>query len=132
MHVADAVIPATGGHTRLWRRSSSHRDENYGDGMRLALEAGGRLMDIELVEFHPTGMVFPEEGGGHTRHRSRPRRRRTPVQWARRAFMERYDPVRLDLSSRDRVALANYTEIAEGRAGPHGGVYLDISHLGRE
>jgi succinate dehydrogenase / fumarate reductase flavoprotein subunit len=128
VHLADAVILATGGHTRLWRRSSSRRDENYGDGMRLALEAGCRLMDMELVQFHPTGMVFPEEAAG------------TLVTEAVRGeggrlfnalgerFMERYDPVRLELSSRDRVALANYTEIAEGRAGPHGGVYLDISH----
>jgi len=46
--------------------------------------------------------------------------------------MERYDPVRLELSSRDRVALANYTEIVEGRGGPHGGVFLDITHLGKE
>ena len=47
-------------------------------------------------------------------------------------FMERYDPDRLELGSRDRVALANYTEIAEGRGGPHGGVFLDITHRGRE
>jgi succinate dehydrogenase / fumarate reductase flavoprotein subunit len=46
-------------------------------------------------------------------------------------YMERYDPERLELSSRDRVALANYTEIVEGRAGPHGGVFLDISHRGK-
>jgi succinate dehydrogenase / fumarate reductase flavoprotein subunit len=42
--------------------------------------------------------------------------------------MERYDPQRMELSTRDRVALANYTEIAEGRGGPNGGVFLDISH----
>ena len=46
--------------------------------------------------------------------------------------MERYDPERLELSTRDRVALANYTEIAEGRGTEHGGVLLDISHLDRE
>jgi succinate dehydrogenase / fumarate reductase, flavoprotein subunit len=43
-------------------------------------------------------------------------------------FMERYDPQRMELSTRDRVALANYTEIIEGRAGPNGGIFLDISH----
>jgi succinate dehydrogenase / fumarate reductase flavoprotein subunit len=42
--------------------------------------------------------------------------------------MERYDPERLELSTRDRVALANYSEIVAGRGGPHGGVFLDISH----
>jgi succinate dehydrogenase / fumarate reductase flavoprotein subunit len=128
VHLADTVILATGGHTRIWRRSSSRRDENYGDGMRLALDAGCQLMDMELVQFHPTGMVFPEEAAG------------TLVTEAVRGeggrlynadgerFMERYDPERLELSSRDRVALANYTEITEGRGGPHGGVFLDISH----
>jgi len=132
VHLADAVILATGGHTRIWRRSSSRRDENYGDGMHLALDAGCRLMDMELVQFHPTGMVSPEEAAG------------TLVTEAVRGeggrlynalgerFMERYDPDRLELSTRDRVALANYTEIVEGRGGPHGGVFLDITHRGKD
>ena len=132
VHLADAVILATGGHTRIWRRSSSRRDENYGDGMRMALDAGCRLMDMELVQFHPTGMVYPEEAagilvteavrgeGGHLLNALGER------------YMERYDPIRLELSTRDRVALANYTEIIEGRAGPHGGVFLDISHRGKD
>jgi succinate dehydrogenase / fumarate reductase, flavoprotein subunit len=130
--VADAVVLAAGGHTRIWRRSSSRRDENTGDAMRLAAEAGCRLRDMELVQFHPTGMVYPEESAG------------TLVTEAVRGeggilrnalggrFMERYDPDRLELSTRDRVALANYTEIAEGRGTEHGGVLLDISHLERE
>jgi succinate dehydrogenase / fumarate reductase flavoprotein subunit len=130
--IADAVILAAGGHTRIWRRSSSRRDENTGDAMRLAAEAGCRLRDMELVQFHPTGMVFPEESAG------------TLVTEAVRGeggilrnaggerFMERYDPARLELSARDRVALANYTEIAEGRGTEHGGVLLDVSHLGRD
>ena len=130
--VADAVVLAAGGHTRIWRRSSSRRDENTGDAMRLAAEAGCRLRDMELVQFHPTGMVHPEESAG------------TLVTEAVRGeggilrnalgerFMERYDPERLELSTRDRVALANYTEIVEGRGTEHGGVLLDISHLDRE
>lgn len=125
---ADAVVLATGGHTRLWRRSSSRRDENYGEGMFLALEAGCRLMDMELVQFHPTGMLTPEEmagtlvteavrgEGGRLYNRNHER------------FMQRYDPERMELSARDRVALAIYTEIMEGRGGPNGGVFLDISH----
>src|SRR5215475_12663825 len=55
--LADAVVLCGGGHTRIWRRSSSRRDENFGEGMALALRAGCRLMDMELVQFHPTGMV---------------------------------------------------------------------------
>jgi succinate dehydrogenase / fumarate reductase flavoprotein subunit len=130
--VADAVVLCGGGHTRLWRRSSSRRDENFGDGMYLALQAGCRLMDMELVQFHPTGMVAPEDiagtlvteavrGEGGRLYNSDGER-----------FMSRYDPERMELSTRDRVALANYTEIHEGRGGPHGGVYLDISHRAKE
>jgi succinate dehydrogenase / fumarate reductase, flavoprotein subunit len=130
--VADAVVLAAGGHTRIWRRSSSRRDENTGDALRLAAGAGCRLRDMELVQFHPTGMVHPEESAG------------TLVTEAVRGeggilrnalgerFMEHYDPERLELSTRDRVALANYTEIAEGRGTEHGGVLLDISHLDRD
>lgn len=132
VYLADAVILATGGHTRLWRRSSSRRDENTGDGMYLALEAGVELADMELVQFHPTGMVAPENVAG------------TLVTEAVRGeggrlynalgerYMEKYDPERLELSTRDRVALANYTEIIEGRGGPNGGVFLDISHRSKE
>jgi succinate dehydrogenase / fumarate reductase, flavoprotein subunit len=128
VYLADAVILAAGGHTRLWRRSSSRRDENTGDGMYLALQAGCSLADMELVQFHPTGMVAPEDMAG------------TLVTEAVRGeggyllnnlgerFMERYDPERMELSTRDRVALANYTEIIEGRGGANGGVFLDISH----
>ena len=130
--LAEAVVLAAGGHTRIWRRSSSRRDENTGDGMYLALRAGCRLADMELVQFHPTGMVAPEEAAG------------TLVTEAVRGeggqlknalgerFMARYDPERMELSTRDRVALANYTEIAEGRGGPNGGVFLDISHIGKD
>jgi succinate dehydrogenase / fumarate reductase, flavoprotein subunit len=130
--LADAVVLAAGGHTRIWRRSSSRRDENTGDGMYLALRAGCRLQDMELVQFHPTGMVTPEEAagtlvteavrgeGGHLKNALGER------------FMVRYDPERMELSARDRVALANYTEIAEGRGGPNGGVFLDITHLGKD
>src|SRR5436305_52503 len=62
--LADAVILCTGGHTRLWRRSSSRRDENFGDGFGLLLEAGVELVDMELVQFHPTGVMWPEDVAG--------------------------------------------------------------------
>ena len=128
VHLADTVILATGGHTRLWRRSSSRRDENYGDGLRLALDAGCRLMDMELVQFHPTGMVHPEEAAGMLVTEAVRGEGGILRNALGERYMERYDPDRLELSSRDRVSLANYTEIAEGRGGPHGGVFLDISH----
>jgi succinate dehydrogenase / fumarate reductase flavoprotein subunit len=129
---ADAVVLATGGHTRIWRHTSSRRDENTGDSFRLAVEAGGRIRDPDLVQFHPSGLVEPEDASG------------TLVSEAARGeggilrnglgerFMERYDPERMELSTRDRVALASYTEIKAGRGTPHGGVWLDVSHLPRE
>lgn len=127
--LADAVVLATGGHTRLWRRSSSRRDENYGEGMALALQAGCRLSDMELVQFHPTGMVRPEDVAGTLVTEAVRGEGGRLVNALGERYMERYDPGRLELSTRDRVALANYTEIAEGRGGPNGGVFLDVSHL---
>ena len=129
---ADAVILAAGGHNRIWRRTSSRRDENTGDSFRLAVEAGARLRDPELVQFHPSGIIEPENAAG------------TLISEAARGeggilrnalgerFMERYDPERMELSTRDRVALAAYTEIQEGRGTEKGGVWLDLSHLPRE
>ena len=73
---ADAVILAAGGHTRIWRRTSSRRDENTGDSFRLAVEAGGRIRDPELVQFHPSGLIEPGERGRHAGLRGRPRRGR--------------------------------------------------------
>ena len=132
VYLADSVILAAGGHTRIWRRSSSRRDENTGDAMRLALQAGCHLADMEMVQFHPTGMVYPETlagtlvteavrgEGGHLINAEGER------------YMEKYDPERMELSTRDRVALANYTEILEGRGTKNNGVYLDVSHIGKD
>ena len=61
---ADAVILASGGHTRIWRHSSSRRDENTGDSFRLAIGAGARIRDAELVQFHPSGLIQPENAAG--------------------------------------------------------------------
>ena len=131
-YLADSVVLAAGGHTRIWRISSSRRDENTGDAMRLALQAGCQLGDMELVQFHPTGMVAPEElagtlvteavrgEGGHLLNSQGER------------YMYNYDPKRAELSTRDRVALANFTEIMEGRGTERGGVLLDISHKSKE
>jgi succinate dehydrogenase / fumarate reductase flavoprotein subunit len=130
--IADAVVLAAGGHTRIWRRSSSRRDENTGDAMRLAAEAGCRLRDMEFVQFHPTGMVFPEQSAGTLVTEAVRGEGGILRNAAGERFMERYDPERLELSTRDRVALAIYTEIAEGRGTEHGGVLLDISHLDRD
>src|SRR4029079_9392823 len=87
---------------------------------------------MELVQCHPTGMISPEESAG-TLVTEAVRGEGGILRNAKgERFMERYDPERLELSTRDRIALANYTEIAEGRGTPAGGVLLDISHLDRE
>ena len=123
---AKSVVVATGGIGKAWKITSNSW-EYTGDGMALAYGAGAELMDMEFVQFHPTGMVWPPgvQGilvteavrgeGGVLRNKLGQR------------FMEKYDPKKLDLSTRDVVARAIYTEVREGRGTEHGGVYLDIS-----
>lgn len=130
--LADAVILAAGGHTRIWRKSSSRRNENTGDGFYLGLKAGCTLKDMELVQFHPTGMVVPEEIAGTLVTEAVRGEGGYLVNGNGERFMKNYDAERLELSTRDRVAMANYTEIIEGRSTPNGGVFLDISHQSKE
>lgn len=126
---AKAIVIATGGIGKAYRITSNSW-EYTGDGHALAYEAGAELIDMEFVQFHPTGMVWPPgvqgilvteavRGEGGILRNARGER-----------FMERYDPERMELSTRDLVARAIYTEVKEGRGTPHGGVYLDISHRG--
>jgi len=124
---AKAVVIATGGIGKAWTVTSNSW-EYTGDGMALAYQAGAELMDMEFVQFHPTGMVWPPgvQGilvteavrgeGGILRNKLGER------------FMEKYDPKRMELSTRDVVARSIYTEVREGRGTEHGGAYLDISH----
>lgn len=124
---AKSVVMATGGIGKAWPITSNSW-EYTGDGMALAYDAGAELMDMEFVQFHPTGMVWPPgvQGilvteavrgeGGILRNKVGER------------FMERYDKQRMELSTRDVVARAIYTEVREGRGTEHGGAYLDISH----
>jgi succinate dehydrogenase / fumarate reductase flavoprotein subunit len=124
---AKSVVICTGGIGKAWKITSNSW-EYTGDGMALAFDVGADLMDMEFVQFHPTGMVWPPgvQGilvteavrgeGGVLRNKNGER------------FMERYDPKRLDLSTRDVVARSIYTEVREGRGTEHGGAFLDISH----
>ena len=132
VYLADSVIIAAGGHTRLWRKSSSRRNENTGDGFFLGLKAGCKLSDMEMVQFHPTGMVIPEEMAGTLVTEAVRGEGGKLVNSEGERFMKNYDSDRMELSTRDRVAMANYTEIVEGRGSPNGGVYLDISHKGKD
>jgi succinate dehydrogenase / fumarate reductase flavoprotein subunit len=124
---ARAILLATGGAGRIYRVTSNSW-ECTGDGVALAYEAGAQLQDCEMVQFHPTGMVWPPgvkgilvtEGvrgeGGVLKNKDGER------------FMEKYDPERMELSSRDVVARAINSEVLAGRGTPHGGAYLDITH----
>jgi succinate dehydrogenase / fumarate reductase, flavoprotein subunit len=124
---AKSIVLATGGIGKAYPITSNSW-EYTGDGMALAYEAGAELMDMEFVQFHPTGMVWPPgvQGllvteavrgeGGILRNKNGER------------FMEKHDPERMELSTRDVVARAIYTEVKEGRGTEHGGAYLDISH----
>lgn len=126
---ADSVILATGGHTRIWRHTSSRRHENTGDSFRLAVEAGARVRDPELVQFHPFGLIKPENAAGMLVSEAAHREGGVLLNNLGERFMTRYDAEQPDLPSRDRAALASYTEIKEGRGSQAGGVWLDLSHL---
>src|SRR5699024_11784890 len=100
---AQDVIRAAGGHNRTRRRTSPRRDENTGDSFRLAVEAGARLRDPELVQFHPSGFIEPENAAGTLISEAA----RGEGSILRKAlgerFMERFDPDRMELSARNRV-----------------------------
>ena len=123
---AKALVIATGGSGRIYKITSNSQDCT-GDGYALGYEAGAELVDMEFIQFHPTGMVYPpgvagllvteavRGEGGILRNAQGER------------FMEKYDPKRMELSTRDVVARSIYTEVQEGRGSPHGGVFLDVA-----
>jgi succinate dehydrogenase / fumarate reductase flavoprotein subunit len=129
---ARAVILASGGHTGIWRHTSSRRQEHIGDSFRLAIGAGARVRDPELVQFHPLGLIRPEHAAGTIVSEAARGEGGRLLNRLGQRFMARHDPERLELSTRERVAVAAYTEIVEGRGTPSGGVWLDLSHLPRE
>ena len=121
---AKTVVLACGGAGNAYANTSCPTGVT-GDGFALALDAGATLMDMEFVQFFPLGFCFPHSLRGclggllfHV-HLLNNRGER---------FMERHDPEHLELSTRDRVSRAMYTEIREGRGGPHGGVFADMTY----
>jgi succinate dehydrogenase / fumarate reductase flavoprotein subunit len=129
MFRARATVFATGGSGRIYQ-STTNALINTGDGVGMALRAGIPVQDIEMWQFHPTGIagagVLVTEGcrgeGGYLINKDGER------------FMERYAPNAKDLASRDVVARSMTKEILEGRGcGPKGDhVYLKLDHLGEE
>lgn len=154
---AKAVILATGGTGKAWKVTSNSW-EYTGDGQALAYEAGASLLDMEFIQFHPTGMVWPPgvrgilvtEGvrgeGGILRNKDGkrfmfdylpPETRHTFAEteeecerWVKATLANEHTDARRppELSTRDNVAKAIYYEVQAGRGSPHGGVFLDISY----
>ena len=126
---AKAVMFGTGGYGRAFKVTTNAL-ANTGDGVAMAYNAGVPLMDMEFVQFHPTGLyrlgiLMTEacrgEGGYLTNNKGE-------------RFMERYAPEKMELAPRDLVSRSEQIEIDEGRGvGPDGqGINLDMTHLGRE
>ena len=132
LFVCKSLILAPGGYTRVYSVSSSRVFENYGDGMALAYEAGAELVDMEMVQFHPTGMVWPEKALGTLATEAIRGEGGILLNSKGERFMKNYYPERMELGPRDIVARANYNEIIAGRGTQHGGVWLDITNLSME
>ncbi|MFL5672608.1 MAG: fumarate reductase/succinate dehydrogenase flavoprotein subunit [Chloroflexota bacterium] len=155
---ARAVVLATGGIGKAYQVTSNSW-EYSADGQALAYEAGAELIDMEFVQFHPTGMVWPpgvrgllvteavRGEGGILRNKDGerfmwaylPEDRREEyaatdeeaASWVTALSEGKQTDARRppELSTRDNVSRAIYTEVREGRGSPHGGVFLDISYL---
>ena len=95
----------------------------------MGYRAGAELIDMEMVQFHPTGAVYPYDARGRLVTEAVRGEGGILLNSKGERFMERYDPDRMELSTRDVVARSIAREIAEGRATPHYGVYLDVTHL---
>lgn len=128
---ADAVVLATGGAGQVYD-TTTNSTAGTGDGYALGYRAGAELIDMEQVQFHPTGAVYPYD----TRGRLITEAVRGEGGVLRNAkgerFMEKYDHARMELSTRDVVARAIATEVLDGRGTEHGGVWLDVTHLPKE
>jgi succinate dehydrogenase/fumarate reductase flavoprotein subunit len=127
-----SLILAAGGYTRVYAVSSSRIFENYGEGIALAYEAGADLVDMEMVQFHPTGMVWPEKAVGTLATEAIRGEGGILLNSKGDRFMKNYYPERMELGPRDVVARAIYNEIISGRGTEHGGVWLDVTHLRKE
>lgn len=129
---AKATLLATGGAAPLYSVTAASL-EKTGDGLAMAYRAGAEFVDMEMMQFHPTGLIAKnsvmngtvlEEGlrgaGGHLLNTDGER------------YMQRYDPVKLERSTRDRVSRSGFLEIRAGRGTDQKGVFLDVRHLGKD
>lgn len=129
---ARVVVVATGGAATMWKIAAPAR-EKTGDGVAMCYRAGLPLRDMEMLQFHPTGLLAgPSRLTGAVLEEGL----RGAGAWLLNSdgerYMSRYDAGRMERSTRDVVARASYTEIMSGRGTESGGVRIDISHLGAE
>jgi len=125
---ADSTVLATGGGTRIYD-ISTNSSSGTGDGFAIGYRAGAELIDMEMVQFHPTGAVYPYDARGRLVTEAVRGEGGILKNSLGERFMKRYDPERMELSTRDVVARAIATEILSGRGTEHGGVFLDVTHL---
>jgi fumarate reductase (CoM/CoB) subunit A len=128
---ADSTILATGGGTKVYD-ISTNSSSGTGDGFAIGYRAGAELIDMEMIQFHPTGAVFPYDARGRLVTEAVRGEGGLLLNTSGERFMNKYDPERMELSTRDVVARAIATEIQNGRGTKNGGVYLDVTHLPRE
>ncbi len=128
---AKATVIATGGGMYLYDINSASY-EATGDGYAYAFRVGAQLMDMEFVQIFPACMAYPlsirgQAGATSARYFLHAKLYNTEGD----RFMRRYDPVRLELATRDVVTRAIFKEIKAGKGSPHGGVWMDCSYLPR-
>jgi fumarate reductase (CoM/CoB) subunit A len=125
-----STVIASGGAGWLYP-VTSNAIQKTGDGYSLAYAAGADLVDMEQIQFHPTGMLYPESRRGVLVTEAVRGEGGKLFNVNMERFMERYDE-RGELATRDVVARAIYNEIREGRGTSNGGVYLDVTQLPNE
>ncbi len=128
---ADSTILATGGGTKVYD-ISTNSSSGTGDGYAMGYRACAELIDMEMIQFHPTGAVYPYDARGRLVTEAVRGEGGVLKNSKGERFMQNYDPERMELSTRDVVARAIATEIQSGRGTQNGGVYLDVTHLPRE
>jgi succinate dehydrogenase / fumarate reductase flavoprotein subunit/fumarate reductase flavoprotein subunit len=129
---AAATLVATGGGPTHYRFFAPGPEKSL-DGLGMLYRAGVRMVDLEMLQFHPTGLIVPgsvvagsllEEGlrgsGAHL------------VNVEGERFMKRYDPEKMERATRDVVSRSSFLEMSAGRGFGHGGIHIIASHLGPE
>ncbi len=127
---ARSVVVATGGAGRIYK-VTSNAQLDVGDGYAMAYEAGCEMVDMEHVQFHPTGQVKPESARGRLVTEAVRGEGGILLNNRGERFMLKYYPEVIELAGRDQVTRSIMTEIMQGRGTPDGGVYLSLAHLPR-